>query len=115
MTTQTFTANVYASRPALRITRRGRMVLSSLVAIASLLLALFVVLAWGVGAAEASVEREAKVVVQEGQTLWGIATSHYPDLAPEQAIWKVRSVNDLRSDQLVAGTTLVLPSDVEGR
>ena len=115
MTTQSLTTNTYVARPTLRITRRGRMVLSSLVALASLLIALFVVLAWGAGTAEASVEREAKVVVQEGQTLWGIATSKYPELSPEQAIWKLRSVNDLRSDQLVAGTTLVLPNDIAGR
>ncbi|HVC03392.1 MAG TPA: LysM peptidoglycan-binding domain-containing protein [Candidatus Acidoferrales bacterium] len=51
-----------------------------------------------------------RVVVQAGQTLWGIAEAHYPGTSVEQAISEIESANHLESAALRPGETLTLPA-----
>lgn len=52
--------------------------------------------------------RDATYVVQPGDTLWGIAATHYAG-DPREAIWRVRGANRLRSAMLTPGQRLTLP------
>jgi nucleoid-associated protein YgaU len=47
--------------------------------------------------------------VHAGDTLWGIASSRYADSDPRAAVLKIRAANDLHSDTLTVGQTVVLP------
>ncbi|HUY56570.1 MAG TPA: LysM peptidoglycan-binding domain-containing protein, partial [Candidatus Micrarchaeaceae archaeon] len=49
------------------------------------------------------------VVVQPGQTLWGIAIRHYPQSDPRAAIAAIESANHLISLTITPGERLVLP------
>ena len=44
-------------------------------------------------------------IVQKGDTLWGIAKKH-----DGLSVWKIKSLNNLESDNLKPGTKIVLPS-----
>lgn len=97
-----------APRP-IRLTRRGR--LASF--LASVLALTAVVLAAG-QMADASPQalgvEPTVVVVQSGQTLWGIARDVAPDHDPRPVIAQIRDLNDLGTRSIVAGQTLVVPS-----
>jgi LysM repeat protein len=49
------------------------------------------------------------VVVRAGDTLWGIAASHYPQDNPADRVEQIRSVNRLASPDIHPGQTLALP------
>ena len=49
-----------------------------------------------------------RYVVQPTDTLWSIATRHYPG-DPREGIWKLQRRNDLAGTTLVPGQKLVLP------
>lgn len=97
----------------LRLTRRGRVVLTLGVAATASL-------AWlaaasgaqaashGVspGAAQHSVSR---VVVQPGQTLWSIATQADPQADPRLVVQQIIAANKLAGGSIVAGQRLVIP------
>jgi nucleoid-associated protein YgaU len=51
-----------------------------------------------------------RVVVQAGQTLWGIAETHYPGTSVEQAVSEIESANHLGSAAIRPGETLTLPA-----
>lgn len=53
--------------------------------------------------------RGPAVVVQPGQTLWGIASSHYPSSDPRAAIAAIESANHLENSQINPGERLLLP------
>jgi membrane-bound lytic murein transglycosylase D len=44
-------------------------------------------------------------IVQKGDTLWGIAKKH-----DGSTVWKIKSLNNLESDNLKPGTKILLPS-----
>jgi len=91
-------------RPAeLRVTRRGRLAMTSTVA-------LLLVLAVGslAGAVMPAAPNES-VVVQAGQTLSQIAASELPELPLDRAIVQLQLANDLNTLQVAAGQTLVIP------
>jgi len=52
----------------------------------------------------------ARVLVQPGQTLWGIAASHYPGANIEQSISTIEAANHLAGAELRPGETLTLPA-----
>ena len=64
--------------------------------------------------ADASPEAQAGeptiVVVQSGQTLWGIARDVAPDHDPRSVIAQIRDLNDLGTRSIVAGQSLVVPT-----
>lgn len=51
---------------------------------------------------------ERAYVVRPADTLWSIATRHYPG-DPREGVWKLRERNDLESSVLRPGQALVLP------
>jgi hypothetical protein len=73
------------------------------------LVALAAALAVGLAARPSgSAGKPVSYVVQPSDTLWSIATSHYPG-DPREGIWKLQHRNHLRSTLLVPGQRLVLP------
>lgn len=96
------------SSPAVRLTRRGR--------IAAFAVSLAALLAVVVGAgqiADASDQSvsaaHASVVVQSGETLWGIAKEVAPGHDPRLVVSQIRDLNDLGTRSIVPGQTLVVP------
>lgn len=95
-----------AATPALRMTRRGRLVV--------LALALLVVLLPGAWRAMATAQVEGPttvaVTVQPGDTLWGIAADIDPGADPRALIAEIREMNALTQSGLVPGQVLVVPA-----
>ena len=99
----------------LRLTRRGRVVLASLVA-----LPLAGALAWsalGAGSAVAAPDDSAApgvvfatVMVAPGETLWAIASEVAPTADPRDVVDAIKRLNALDSAQLVAGQRLAIPA-----
>lgn len=98
-----------ASAPVLRLTPRGRAiaVLVLLVGIFCLGMA-FGSAANGADSVPAPVEH-SNVVVQPGQTLWGIARSLAPATDPRVTIEAIRDLNALPTAEIQAGQALLLP------
>lgn len=101
-----------ASRPdpALRLTRRGRLAVLIVFLVAALGTGVLV----GSGPSRASGEtgppREHQyVVVQPGQTLWGIAREAAPGADPRATIEQIRRLNALSSTGVQAGQRIALP------
>jgi membrane-bound lytic murein transglycosylase D len=60
------------------------------------------------GVETASVElgpNKNEYTIQKGDTLWGIAQKH-----DGLSVWKIKSLNNLDSDNLKPGTKIILPS-----
>ena len=55
-----------------------------------------------------SAGKPVRYVVQPTDTLWSIATKHYPG-DPREGIWELQRQNHLTSTTLVPGQRLVLP------
>jgi hypothetical protein len=101
-----------AKSPPLRLTRRGRFVVTG---VSALLVAL---LSMGLATA-AQATRHAgppgpgryitKVVVQPGQNLWSLVEAYAPNADPRQEIAQVLQLNSLTSDQIWPGQVLWLP------
>jgi LysM repeat protein len=53
---------------------------------------------------------DSTVVVQPGDTLWSIATEHYPSDDVRDRVEQIEQANGLRSPVIEAGQTLHLPS-----
>jgi LysM repeat protein len=51
-----------------------------------------------------------RMVVHAGQTLWGIAESHYPGTSIEQAVSAIEAANHLSGAQIRPGEVLYLPA-----
>ena len=105
------------ARPRTRLTRRGRIVVSTMVIAAMLLIA---VLAWIGGAARAeaagsgpppsAVYRNlAKVVVQPGESLWTIAAQADPTADPRSVIQQIIDLNALGGTSVQPGERLWVP------
>ena len=95
-----------SAQPALRMTRRGRLVVMGL--------ALLVVLLPGAWRAMATAQVEGPatvaVTVQPGDTLWGIAAAIDPGADPRALIAEIRELNGLAQSGLVPGQVLVVPA-----
>lgn len=88
---------------ALRITRRGRLALTST---ATLVVALVLLSLMGlVGPAGAT----GSVVVQPGMTLSQIASEQLPDLPLSQAVTDIQRANKLSTSSIAVGQELVIP------
>jgi nucleoid-associated protein YgaU len=101
---------------ALRLTRRGRIVLAALV-IAGVTLAALLITVLASGGAQATNHGPARagyrgmhqVVVQRGQTLWSIAAAAEPAADPRTVIEEIMSANALASPAINAGQLLWVP------
>ena len=93
-----------APRPALRLTRNGRLLLTSSV----LLIALVAAFVGVTGGAAASSAPE-RVTVEQGQTLSQIASEHMTGTSIASAVAELRLANGLGSAQVRAGQQIVIP------
>lgn len=98
------TPTTAAPAPALRLTRRGRLV-------RSLVLALAVVLAvaLGTGAMSGATGAVPVVTVESGQTLSHVAAEHLPDVPTTRGVFLIQQANDLNSAEVRPGQELVIP------
>jgi 4-amino-4-deoxy-L-arabinose transferase-like glycosyltransferase len=95
-----------AARAGLRITRRGRIALLVLAAIA-------VYAAFGLGRASADAAHSpahgTTAVVHSGDSLWTIAVREFPNSDPRDVVGQLKSLNHLSSSDLAVGQKLRLP------
>jgi hypothetical protein len=105
------------TRPRTRLTRRGRIVVSVLVILATLLV---VALAWLAGTATAQAARSGpsardvyrnltSVVVRPGESLWAIATQAEPTADPRSVIQEIVDLNALGGTSIQPGQRLWVP------
>jgi hypothetical protein len=108
------TATAIAEPRPIRLTRRGKLVLVGLAAMFTLL-----GFSLGGGASLASttpgpglgqLPRSSSIVVQPGDTLWGIASRVAPRADPRATVQRLVDLNALPSVDLQAGQVLALPS-----
>ena len=94
----------------IRLTRRGRLVLL-VAAVLCMLLGFSLGNTLSFTAGTASPPRAThSIVVQPGQTLWGIATQVAPHADPRATVQQIIVLNHLPSTGLQAGQELALPS-----
>lgn len=95
----------------MRLTRRGRVALGTVIAVPLLFGAYLV----GVGASQADAEVSVTTVsfeyvtVMPGDTLWSIAGSIAPTVDPQQVIDDVRRLNQLESSVVQPGQRIAIP------
>jgi LysM repeat protein len=93
----------------LRLTRRGRIVLGTLIAVP--VLAVSVLLASpGALAGDELVENDFEyITVLSGDTLWGIAKGVAPEADPRDVIAEIMTLNQLKNAALSPGQQLAIP------
>ena len=103
-------------RASLRLTRRGRLLRFGVLVLLTVALAVV-----GLGRvagqpARASVEptiepvATARVVVQQGDSLWNIAQRQAPQRDPRDTIHEIRELNGLRSNLIQPGQVILVPT-----
>jgi hypothetical protein len=103
-------------RAKLRLTRRGRVVVASLVVVAVTLAVLLITMlasggaqATNHGKARAGYQGMHQVVVRPGQTLWSLASAAEPTADPRNVVQQIMSANALGSPSISAGQLLWVP------
>lgn len=101
----------YLPAPSLRLTRRGRLVLTML--FLGVLLAVFT--AFGTTSAATGKAGEPvptrTVVVEEGDTLWGIAASVAEPGGTRALVHRIQELNALPSAAVYVGQRIAVPTD----
>ncbi|MEO7722535.1 MAG: LysM peptidoglycan-binding domain-containing protein [Pseudolysinimonas sp.] len=98
-------------QPHLRITRRGRAVLTLLIAIPLAIGAAVT----GIGAIGAAAGTHAGtttfqyVTVESGESLWQVAQAVAPTADPRDVVANILSLNDLNSGEVQPGQRLAIP------
>jgi len=103
---------VPSAQPRLRLTKRGRVVFTSLAAVP--VVAGVMLLALNGGGATATSSSGAdleEVTVMAGESLWSIAEDIAPDSDPRDVISEILSVNQLEGGSVQAGQRLMLPAE----
>jgi hypothetical protein len=112
MSAVTYGFSAAPARPRLRLTQRGRRVLTTLAA-APLVIAAFVFALNG-GGATASLEGSGVpfqyVTVDSGESLWNIAEAIAPGADPRDVIEQLMELNRLESTEISAGQQLAIPA-----
>ena len=105
-----------SSPPPLRLTRRGRMVVASLVVgvIAAIALVVGLAAAGGAQAANhgqprAGYQGMQEIVVRPGQTLWSIASAAEPGADPRDVVQQIMTANAMTGTTITAGQLLWVP------
>ncbi len=101
-----------AVRTRLRLTRRGRFVITTLAAIPLLLVVALAVLNGGqasAGNTQANVHFDT-VTIQPGETLWQLAEETAPNADPRDFVQDVISLNALDGAGLQAGEQIAIPA-----
>lgn len=106
-----------AGVPAVRLTRRGRVVAAGVSALA--VGALSITLATAAQAAHAGPSGPsgpsgpgryaAQVEVRPGQSLWSLAQAYDPDADPRLVVQQIQQMNSMAGDQLQPGEVLWVP------
>lgn len=94
----------------LRITRRGRAVLSFLVAAPIVAVILGLALAGGEATATSGPGEIPVVTVEAGQNLWQVAEAIAPDANPADVVADILAINELSGASVMPGQTLVIPA-----
>jgi hypothetical protein len=114
--------STFASAPVTRLhlTRRGRVVFTTLAAIPLVVAALGFALNGGIAAATGTVGQSDAghvtetqfhyVTVQSGQSLWEVAESVAPTADLREVIADIVSLNQLQSEEVQPGQRLALPA-----
>jgi len=107
-------------RTRLHLTRRGRVVFTTLAAIPLAAVALALALNGGIAAAEGANAGAATVAdvatvfdyvtIQSGQSLWQLAETIAPTSDPRDVIAEIVSLNQLPSENVQPGQRLALPA-----
>jgi hypothetical protein len=103
-------AATYTSTPRLRLTVRGRRVITTLVAIPLVFAAMFMIMNGGSATATSSSAPLTYVSVEYGQSLWQLAESIAPDSDPRDVISDILSFNQLESSVITPGQQLAVPT-----
>ncbi|MEV1131036.1 LysM peptidoglycan-binding domain-containing protein [Agromyces sp. NPDC049794] len=107
------TAAPSSSPTRLRLTRRGRIVFTTLGGLPLVVWALVTILGSGGAAADAGVELGARtfeyVTVHQGDSLWAIAESVAPHGDPRDVIAEIMRLNGLDEATVEPGQRLALP------
>ena len=105
-----------SSPPPLRLTRRGRVVVATLIVavIAAIALVVGLAAAGGVQAANNSQPRAGyqgmhEIVVRPGQTLWSIASAAEPGADPRDVVQEIMTANAMTGTTISAGQLLWVP------
>lgn len=111
---QAYTPQVSTSHngtPHLRLTRRGRAVLTALVATPLAALVLVVSLNGGMAAATSDLSTGSfqYVTVEAGQSLWALAESVAPNADPRDVISDIVRLNQLENSELHPGDQIAIP------
>ena len=96
----------------MRLTRRGRLVAfsASVAALGAIVIGAGQVAGASGSDSQAPSSRVAQVVVvQAGETLWGIAREVAPGSDPRGVVRQIRQMNDLGTTPVVAGQSIVVP------
>ena len=100
------------TRTHLRITRRGRVVLGTLVTLVVLAALGVIAILGGTGATASSAPANVSfqhVTVQPGESLWDIAEGLDSSADPRDVIVAIEQLNDLPSSEIAAGESLAIP------
>jgi LysM repeat protein len=97
-------------RAHLRMTKRGRAVLLTLVAVPLVTAALAFGINAGGATATSSSTPLTKITVVNGETLWGVAKQIAPNSDPRDVISDLMSVNRLDSADIYPGEQLSIPA-----
>lgn len=94
---------------AVRLTRRGRLVVT--LVLTAMIVAAFVVFGGAsVATRDAGAPEQVRVVeVEQGQTLWGIASQASGDGDVREMVYRIRELNSLPDSSLVEGQELAIP------
>jgi hypothetical protein len=99
----------------LRLTRRGRIVFTTLAAVPLVLGAIGVAVNGGMAAAESAATTGAVtfdyVTIEAGQSLWQLAETIAPAQDPRDVIIDIVNLNQLSSEAVQPGQRIALPAD----
>jgi hypothetical protein len=108
--------NGTTSMPHLRLTRRGRAVLTVLVALAIVVAGLLVVLnGGGAAASNGNGGQLHYVTVQGGETLWQLAGEVAPKADPREVVADIVALNQLSTSDIQAGQRIAIPGAYAGK
>lgn len=93
----------------LRLTRRGRIVVSALVAVPVIALSLLLVTPGALAGSDEAPNDFDYVTVFSGDTLWGIAREYAPEADPRDTVAQIMTLNQLSSAALQPGQELAIP------
>ena len=94
----------------MRLTRRGRLVVT--LVLTAMIVAAFVVFGGAsVATRDAGAPEQVRVIeVEQGQTLWGIASQASGDGDVREMVYRIRELNSLPDSSLVEGQELADPA-----